>query len=163
MGNGVVLESGTHTELLAADGAYAHLVQSQKLREAEEKEARLDSDDEDEEDNEGDMEKQAREEIPLGRRNTSRSLASEILEQKRQEQDGEEDKSFSLFYLFRRMGAIVRDQWKAYILGAFFASSKCCDTLSDSCFTEHRFLQSAASPIQRMAPSSPMVSTVSAN
>lgn len=122
MGNGVVLESGTHTELLAADGAYAHLVQSQKLREAEEKEARLDSDDEDEEDNEGDMEKQAREEIPLGRRNTSRSLASEILEQKRQEQDGEEDKSFSLFYLFRRMGAIVRDQWKAYILGAFFAS-----------------------------------------
>ena len=31
MGDGLVLESGTHDNLLKADRAYAHLVQAQKL------------------------------------------------------------------------------------------------------------------------------------
>ena len=32
MGDGLVLEQGTHDELIRADGAYAKLVQAQKLR-----------------------------------------------------------------------------------------------------------------------------------
>jgi ATP-binding cassette subfamily B (MDR/TAP) protein 1 len=36
MGDGLVLESGTHDDLLQVDGAYARLVQAQKLREVAE-------------------------------------------------------------------------------------------------------------------------------
>jgi ATP-binding cassette subfamily B (MDR/TAP) protein 1 len=120
MGDGLVLEYGTHDELLSTDGAYARLVQAQKLRETK------DSDDGDDDESE-DMEKVAREEIPLGRKNTSHSLASEILEQKRQaqEQSGvkKSDDDYSMFTLFARMAPLIRDQWKNYLLGAIFASA----------------------------------------
>jgi ATP-binding cassette subfamily B (MDR/TAP) protein 1 len=119
MGDGLVLEYGTHDELLSAEGAYARLVQAQRLRETK------DGDDGDDDESE-DMEKAAREEIPLGRKNTSQSLASEILEQKRkaQEQSGETDKDedYGILTLFGRMAPLIRDQWKNYLLGAIFAS-----------------------------------------
>lgn len=123
MGDGLVLESGTHDELLSTEGAYARLVQAQRLRESK------DSGDGDEsnDDEPEDMEKVAREEIPLGRKNTSHSLASEILEQKRQarEQSGVKDKEddYSMFTLFSRMAPLIRDQWRNYLLGAVFASA----------------------------------------
>jgi ATP-binding cassette, subfamily B (MDR/TAP), member 1 len=90
MGDGLVLESGTHNELLAKEGAYARLVQSQKLRETQDAQAVAgdDSDSEAGEPEEKDMEKLAREEVPLGRSNTQRSLASEILEKRRMEHEG---------------------------------------------------------------------------
>ena len=81
MGDGLVLESGTHNELLARAGSYAHLVQAQKLRESQGHQATQADDDSDE--GEEDFVASAREEIPLGRRNTGRSLASEIIEQRR--------------------------------------------------------------------------------
>jgi len=120
MGDGLVLESGTHNDLIQAGGAYARLVQAQKLREGHENSALVESDNV----SEHDMEKAAREEIPLGRKNTGHSLASEILEQKRKAmeasgQDKEED--LGLFYLFKRMAPLIRDQWKNYFLGAIFA------------------------------------------
>lgn len=126
MGEGLVLESGTHSDLIEADGAYARLVQAQKLREGRET-GGVDSDGVSEDKH--DIEKEAREEIPLGRKNTGHSLASEILEQKRKAmeasgQNGEEE-ALGIFYLFRRMAPLVRDQWKNYLLGAMFACCTC--------------------------------------
>lgn len=124
MGDGVVLESGTHEELLALNGAYSRLVQAQKLREGRDQDD-LKHAEEDSVDEPADMEKAAREEIPLGRRSTRQSLASEILEQRRKadgaKDDGDDD--YSLFYLTRRMAPIIHDQWKNYLVGSFFACS----------------------------------------
>ena len=129
MGDGLVLESGTHNDLIQGDGAYARLVRAQKLREGRENTARVDSDDVSE-DSGHTVKNDAPEEIPLGRKNTGRSLASEILEQKRQQMkasdQNEEGEAYSLFYLFRRMSTLVRDQWRNYLIGAVFA---CCTYL----------------------------------
>lgn len=129
MGDGLVLESGTHNELLQADGAYARLVQAQKLREGHD---HHEGGPEESDSEEEDMEKAAREEIPLGRRNTSQSLASEILEQKRKaaEASGKgKEEEISMFYLFKRMAPLIRDQWKRYYIGAFCACSECLSLL----------------------------------
>ncbi|PPQ92430.1 hypothetical protein CVT25_008651 [Psilocybe cyanescens] len=121
MGDGLMLEHGTHNDLLQADGAYTRLVQAQKLREGKEK---VHGQDDESDSEEEDMEKAAREDIPLGRRNTGQSLASEILEQKRQAAGAsgkDKDGDYSMPYLFRRMAPIVRDQWRRYFYGSIFA------------------------------------------
>ncbi|KAG2008663.1 multidrug resistance protein 1 [Coprinopsis cinerea AmutBmut pab1-1] len=121
MGDGVVLEQGTHNELLSANGAYAHLVQAQKLREANDSQAVSGDDQEDGSDAAG-YEKMAREEIPLGRSNTGRSLASEIVEQRQKERESKEKKGdLNLPYLFKRMALLVPEQYTRYFLGAIFA------------------------------------------
>ncbi|THU88633.1 P-loop containing nucleoside triphosphate hydrolase protein [Dendrothele bispora CBS 962.96] len=116
MGDGLVLEQGTHDELLRNEnGPYARLVQSQKLREAEETEAEVGSEDK------KNMEKIAAEEIPLGRKNTGHSLASEILEQKQMEQEHKKEDDYSLAYLFYRIGKVNKEGWKKYGIGSIFA------------------------------------------
>jgi ATP-binding cassette subfamily B (MDR/TAP) protein 1 len=124
MGEGQVLESGTHNDLLQAGGAYARLVQSQKLREGQE---RSENDDGDSGESELNVEKDICEEIPLGRKDTARSLASEVLEQREQTM-GEEgkEKHYHLSYLFKRMFLIISDHWKAYFFGSIFACRTCC-------------------------------------
>jgi ATP-binding cassette subfamily B (MDR/TAP) protein 1 len=123
MGDGLVLESGTHSDLIQASGAYARLVQSQKLREGRERSDSID----DASESENDIEKEIREEIPLGRRNTGHSLASEILEQKKQAMgEKRKEKGYDLSYLFKRMFLIVSDRWKAYFFGTVFACRTCC-------------------------------------
>ncbi|TBU45834.1 P-loop containing nucleoside triphosphate hydrolase protein [Dichomitus squalens] len=124
MGNGLILESGTHNELLRDEnGPYARLVAAQKLRDAREKRT-LDSDSDTaasaEEDDAAAIEKQAAEEVPLERSKSGRSLASEILEQKQKERATEE-KDYSLYYIFKRMGYINRDVWKQYLFGIIAA------------------------------------------
>ncbi|KAL4267597.1 GTPase-activating protein [Pleurotus pulmonarius] len=119
MGGGVVLEKGTHDELLSADGAYAKLVHAQKLRERTE-ETDMDSDTAGDSEPE-DMEKQAREEVPLGRKNTGHSLASELIEKKLQSKAGKSDDDLSLYTLFYRMALLNREGWRRYIVGIIAA------------------------------------------
>jgi ATP-binding cassette subfamily B (MDR/TAP) protein 1 len=70
------------------------------------------------------MEKTAREEVPLGRKDTSRSLASEILEQKRKASEDDKGKGdLSLPYLFLRMGKLNREGWWNYFFGTIYAIS----------------------------------------
>ena len=63
---------------------------------------------------------EAEEEVPLGRKQSGRSLASEILEQRRQEKQ-EKEEDFSLLYIFKRFGALQSNVWKRYSIGVVFA------------------------------------------
>jgi hypothetical protein len=138
MGNGVVLERGKHDELLSnEDGAYARLVAAQRLREGREA---IDIDDlgpvgqssEKAVESNVDYEKAALEEVPLGRRDTQKSLASEILEQRHAQGSSKHQKEYSMFYVFKRMGKINKAEWKNYLLGCIFAIGKyfpCSDDL----------------------------------
>jgi ATP-binding cassette subfamily B (MDR/TAP) protein 1 len=122
MGDGVVLERGKHDELLGNEyGPYSRLVAAQRLREAGEG---IDVDNVTEQSSKviegpADVEKMALDGIPLDRSNTHRSLASEILEQRRAQ--GPEKREYSMFYLFKRMGRINQDEWKSYLFGCLFA------------------------------------------
>lgn len=117
MGDGLVLESGTHTELLQKGGAYMRLVEAQKLREGEEK---TDSELSDEK-----SEKAVHKEIPLDRKNTNHSLASDILGQRKLlAKDEGYDEDHGLLYIFKRMSKIGRDQWFNYGLGSIAAISE---------------------------------------
>ena len=130
MGDGMVLESGTHGELLANEqGAYFRLVEAQKLRESSNVQSTEDDDDyslpeKEEGENYHEL---AKEEVPLGRKKSSQSLASEILAQRQQQQS--KHKGYSMVYLFKRMGMINRDNWRRYAIGTVGAISEC-----------HRFL-----------------------
>lgn len=140
MGDGLVLESGTHSELLANEsGPYARLVNAQRLREAGEQVVLAQPGDDDDStaashELEESIEKQAEKEIPLGRSHTGRSLASEILEQRKTE-EVPKDQKYSMLYLFRRMGRINRDMWPYYASGAIAAV---CELLCSLLFV--RFL-----------------------
>jgi ATP-binding cassette subfamily B (MDR/TAP) protein 1 len=121
MGDGAIIEQGTHNELLRDEkGPYSRLVHAQKLRERQTKgvdgEAAAGGEWED-------VEKEALKEEPLGRKNTGRSLGSEIIEQRQQAGDNaEKSKDHGLPYLFMRMGKINRDSWPKYLFGTIFAS-----------------------------------------
>ncbi|KAF8919003.1 multidrug resistance protein 1 [Mucidula mucida] len=125
MGDGLVLEQGTHNELLQKEGgAYARLVQAQKLREAKDEEALAGGEDDVDVEIESvkDMEKAAQEEIPLGRRNTGhQSLASQILEQRRKETGAKNDNDLGLYTMFKRMFVINKAQYRQYAFGSIFA------------------------------------------
>uniref|UniRef100_A0A8H8CEK7 P-loop containing nucleoside triphosphate hydrolase protein n=1 Tax=Psilocybe cubensis TaxID=181762 RepID=A0A8H8CEK7_PSICU len=114
MGDGLVLESGNHEELLQKGGAYMRLVEAQKLREGEEK---ADSEQDDDK-----SEKAMHKEIPLARKNTNHSLASDILGQRKMvAKEDDEDDGRGLMFIFRRMAILGQDQWFNYCLGAIAA------------------------------------------
>ena len=115
MGEGVVLEQGTHHELLEKGGAYARLVQAQKLRETTEA-----ADDEIAVVSHTDMEKAAAEEVPLGRRDTLRSITSDMARQKSEDRKNNEidENDLGFFYLFGRIGSLARPWYHMYALAA---------------------------------------------
>ena len=120
MGDGLVLKSGTHNDLIQASGPYTHLMESQKLREG----CGLSDTDNTFGDWNENMEKEACEDVPLGSKNTNNLLASDILQQKQQAAgQNEEDQHYGLPYLFKRMFLLVRNQWELCIMGVVFA---CC-------------------------------------
>ncbi|KAG1885118.1 P-loop containing nucleoside triphosphate hydrolase protein [Suillus subluteus] len=121
MGDGLVLEQGTHDELLADEnGAYARLVQAQKLRESREgqndESTKIAGSEED-------MEKAVEEEIPLDRKHTNHSVTSDIVNKRSEEKAKTEinEDEYSLFYLFKRMGGLNREGLYRYVIGTFFA------------------------------------------
>ena len=126
MGDGVLLERGKHDELLRnEDGPYSRLVAAQSLPASEARES-IDMVDVTWKssgtavESHTDIEKAALEEVPLDRSKTHSSLASESLE-KRKAQYPARREEYSMFYLFKRMGRINKDEWKSYLFGCLFA------------------------------------------
>ncbi|KAJ7784493.1 P-loop containing nucleoside triphosphate hydrolase protein [Mycena metata] len=105
MGDGLVLEQGTHDELLDNEnGAYARLVQAQKLRESQQ---RTDGESEDAAQEAEEMEKARPHREATGGAQRGR-------------------KEYGLFYLFKRIGQLHRAGWKHYILGGICAIATGC-------------------------------------
>ena len=118
LSEGLVLEQGTHDELLQANGAYAGLVQAQKLK------AQDDTDIENVTPTAASEEQVANKEISISRVDTGHSLASEIIRQKSSSSADSKPKDLSIFMLFVRMGRLSRKQWKNYVIGTIFSISK---------------------------------------
>jgi ATP-binding cassette subfamily B (MDR/TAP) protein 1 len=118
MGDGLVLERGTHTELLADEnGAYSRLVAAQSLREGHQDD-NLDgviSRDESE------VEKPRSYDL-LDRRSTIRSIGSDVVSQlKEKVGDRAPEEDYGLFYLMRRIAILHRKGLHRYLFGALFA------------------------------------------
>ncbi|PVF91824.1 hypothetical protein CPB86DRAFT_846410, partial [Serendipita vermifera] len=124
MGDGMVIEQGTHSELLHKEGPYARLVQAQRLRENQQREldtTELNTPSGLETPSERDIEKAAAEEKPLGRTDTSRSLASEILKHRELAKGDTKEQQYSISYVMKRMFSINKQSWPQYLLGTIAA------------------------------------------
>lgn len=124
MGEGLVLEKGTHMELLADENsAYTRLVQAQKLRETKDVD---DGNSTAAVSVEVDMEKIAEEEVSLGRKNTIQSIASDLAQKRsdeRKQKEVGEDK-YNMLYLFMQIGLLNREELWRYAVGSVFAISE---------------------------------------
>jgi len=117
MGDGLVLESGTHNELLSKDGPYARLVHAQKLKESYHEDVS--------EDDNGVSEIRAQDDLTLVRGKSFTSIDSGRLEKGKLDRDTEKTREFGFVYLFKRMGRLGKDLWKHYLLGALASCGTC--------------------------------------
>ena len=116
MGDGLVIEHGTHNELLDNEnGAYARLVAAQKLREAQQRS------DDDSEDTAKEGNEEMEKEIPLGllcKDTNTQSPASELIAKREQERKKDHETEYSIPYLVKRIGGLQsRQGLKNYALG----------------------------------------------
>ena len=117
MGEGAVLEHGTHQELLANDGPYARLVQAQELRKGTETQ---NDGDKDLAGVNRDVEKVDAERTFPSHQDSLGSMPSDLaLERSAERKRSKTDKgNYTLFYLFRRIGSLARPWYTIYTLGA---------------------------------------------
>ncbi|KAG8819207.1 GTPase-activating protein [Serendipita sp. 399] len=134
MGDGMVLEQGTHAELLQnTQGPYAKLVAAQRLKENQ-------SDDNEATgesfghtpgtgaqtpalgENQASGEQEEAIEMRLGRRYTSKSLGSEV-RKKGEQSTKKKDNTYGILYIMRRMAIINRDSWRLYAVGFVAAAA----------------------------------------
>ncbi|KAI6041410.1 ste6-like protein [Pisolithus marmoratus] len=118
IGEGVVLEKGTHEELITRNGPYARLVQTQKLRETEEARTNTDII---VVGNVVDKEKVVAEEVPISRRETLCSVMSALSRSEKKGNVQIDETSHDLLYLFRRIGSINPQGYHMYIIGTVAA------------------------------------------
>ncbi|KAI6166370.1 P-loop containing nucleoside triphosphate hydrolase protein [Pisolithus thermaeus] len=120
IGEGVVLEQGSHEDLIARSGPYAHFVQAQKLREAKEVQINTDIA---VVNNAADKDKVVEDEVPLNCHETHNSVTSGLACPKNEEKGkGEVDeKSYGLFHLFTRIGSLNPYGYRLYVIGTVSA------------------------------------------
>ncbi|KAI6030746.1 P-loop containing nucleoside triphosphate hydrolase protein [Pisolithus orientalis] len=118
MGEGVVLEQGTHKELIGRNGTYTRLVQVQKLRETEEAQGDTDiavvS-------SIADKEKFTEDEVPLDHCDTLHSVTSNFAKIEGRGKAQVDENSYDLLYLFRRTGSLNPQGYRMYVIGAIAA------------------------------------------
>jgi ATP-binding cassette, subfamily B (MDR/TAP), member 1 len=120
MGDGLVLEEGTHSELLRNNsGPYARFVAVQKIHEKHKVKLR-DSDSDTGSGNGMNMAKKAQERVSLRRSNSSHSLPGKIIGQKKTS-EMDQDGDHNLPYVFMRIVNLNRAAWKRYGIGALAA------------------------------------------
>ncbi|KAF9242527.1 P-loop containing nucleoside triphosphate hydrolase protein [Melanogaster broomeanus] len=113
MGDGLVLEQGTHAELLAYEsGPYSRLVHAQNLRE---------QGDNEDSDSASVYVDAMGEGVPLSRKNTNHSVASELSQKKSQKNQEVSDDEQGMFRMFVRIGALNREGLWRYVVGTTFA------------------------------------------
>jgi ATP-binding cassette subfamily B (MDR/TAP) protein 1 len=123
MGDGLVLEKGTHAELLGdGNSAYSRLVNAQKLRETKVEDGNSTA----AVSVEVDMEKVVEEEVSLVRKDTIRSISSDLTQMRKNERRQEEvdEDEYSIPYLFKRIGLLNREGLWRYAVGSVFAMSE---------------------------------------
>jgi ATP-binding cassette subfamily B (MDR/TAP) protein 1 len=114
MGEGQIIEEGTHNSLLEGGGPYAALVKNQMLQKeaAEHAAADVDVDDDDSSDDD-DADKVLRRHV------TGRSVASQVLEKRRADRDAI-DQTYGkagFFKLFVRLLRLNSEHWRWYLAG----------------------------------------------
>ncbi|KAI6046276.1 P-loop containing nucleoside triphosphate hydrolase protein [Pisolithus marmoratus] len=116
MGEGVVLEQGTHDGLIARNASYARLVRAQKLRETKEEQTDTDI---------AVLGNAADKEtvIALDRCDTHHSATSDLVRRKNEERGKAEvdENSYGFLYLFRRIGSLNPHGHRLYVIGALTA------------------------------------------
>ncbi len=127
---GAVLEQGNHRDLMASGGAYATLVSAQQLAESQKPASTPGSEAEDaavlaalklKRTASATSSSEFVETPALSRKNTGKSIASEVLAQRKAEEGEIADSTHGLAYLFKRCYRINREK-KLYYIGGFIAS-----------------------------------------
>ncbi|KAH6896470.1 P-loop containing nucleoside triphosphate hydrolase protein [Coprinopsis sp. MPI-PUGE-AT-0042] len=113
LGDGELLERGTHTELLHLNGAYARLVKAQTLRDADEV-LLMD------EGSSSVAKIGAQENVDLEHQNLRHGLASGAIRQRQGAKDAEAER-MSIVTVFYRLAKVGKDQWTGYAWGFLFA------------------------------------------